>query len=78
MQLLYVDKQKDYVIELLKKCSNVLNNTVVPVNQDLELNDFGIFVGSHIPTISNRIQEQDMSIQNYSSVDFGDLERNSI
>ena len=48
LQFLYVVRQKDYVIELVTKCRNVLNNTVVPGNQDLEINDFGIFVGPQV------------------------------
>jgi hypothetical protein len=56
LQLLFVVRQKDYVIKFLKKCCNVLNNTVVPVNQDLEINDFGIFVGPQVishPTLDS-------------------------
>ena len=48
LQFLYLVRQKDYVIELVIKCRNVLNNTVVPGNQDLEINDFGIFVGPQV------------------------------
>ena len=45
LQFMYVLRQKEYTIELVKKSCNVLNDTVVPVNENSELNDFGIFVG---------------------------------
>ena len=48
LQLMYVLRQRDYTIELLKKYWNVANNTVVPVNDSIELNEFGIFVGPQV------------------------------
>ena len=58
VQLLYVLRQKDYTIDLLKKCCNVPNITVVPVNESIELNNFGIFVGPQV--ISQPIIENDV------------------
>ena len=49
-QLLYVLKQKEYTIELLKKYCKVPNNTVDLFNENIELNDFGIFVGPQVRT----------------------------
>ena len=58
LQFLYVVRQKDYVIELVIKCRNVLNNTVVPGNQDLEINDFGIFVGPQVISDPTQISDK--------------------
>ena len=46
VQFMYVLRQKEFTIELLKKCFKVPTNTVVPVNENIELNDFGIYIGS--------------------------------
>ena len=76
LQLLYTYKVKNYVIEVTRKWfNNLTTNSVTPLNDNHDLNDIGIFIGCQIPTISSRIQEQDISIQNYSSVEFGDSER---
>ena len=50
LQLMYVLKQKEHTIELLKKCCSVTNNTVDLFNENIELNDFGIFVGPQVRT----------------------------
>jgi hypothetical protein len=68
LQFLYLVRQKDYVIELVIKCRNVLNNTVVPGNQDLEINDFGIFVGPQV--ISDPSLDSD-EIPSRDTLDFG-------
>ena len=48
LQLMYVLRQKEYTIELLKKCCSVTNNTVDLINENIELKDFGIFVGPQV------------------------------
>ena len=48
LQFMYVLKQKEYTIELVKKCCNLPNNIVGLVSENIELNDFGIFVGPQV------------------------------
>ena len=76
LQFLYVMNQKDYMIELIKKYKNMLltNTAVTPVNEDLELNDFGIFVGPQVtsdPTKESDEQDQSKDTQEFGGVYVG-------
>ena len=70
LQFLFVINQKDYLIELIKKYKNMLTNTAVtPVNEDLELNDFGIFVGPQVT--SDPTEESDEKDHSKDTQEFG-------
>ena len=70
LQFLFVIKQKDYIIELIKEYRNMLTNTTVtPVNEDLELNDFGIFVGPQV--MSDPTFERGPQVMSYTEIQFG-------
>ena len=45
LQFMYVLRQKEFAIELMKKLCKAPTNTVIPVNENIELNDFGIYIG---------------------------------
>ena len=53
LQILYCFQYKSFIDELVRKsCCTSVNPNIIPEQQDIELNDIGIFVGSKMGAIN--------------------------